>query len=210
MNEGTVSWKLSNEKMLLREEVAKVFTAIKKCSFEDYAFFAVAANTGLRISEVMHLKTEDVKEAQIVVTRRKKKVLRQEYLDVTEEIAEILRKLVGKKKTGWLWPGESRGCKRPRQKNGKVYEQEVLCQGGHISKRELQRRWARYVEKVRLARPGRGPHALRHYAITEFYRVHRDLRAAQVFAGHSSSAITEVYAHVVDMKEKIQAVKAVL
>ena len=87
---------------------------------------------------------------------------------------------------------------------------DQLCGGGHISKREVQRRWTAYLDELALYQKGRGIHSLRHYAVTEFYRVHRDIRAAQVFAGHSSSVITETYAHVVDMEEKVNAIKPML
>jgi integrase len=52
---------------------------------------------------------------------------------------------------------------------------------------------------------GRGIHSLRHTAITNIYALTKDLRKAQVFAGHSSSAITERYAHIVDMAETLSA-----
>lgn len=84
------------------------------------------------------------------------------------------------------------------------------CPGGHICRREIQSRWRGYLETLGLYVPGRGIHSLRHYAVTEFYTRHRDLRATQEFVKHSSSAITENYAHVVDMKEKINDVEPTL
>lgn len=204
------NWKLSNDKLLLRDQVAKVLGIVKRASVEDYVFFASCANLGFRISEVMHLKVEDVRGSEIMVTRRKKKTLEPEPVHVGQDVLELLGKVIGRRRVGWLWPGESRGCSRPRQKGGKVYAREEICQGGHLSKREIQRRWTRYVEKAKLTLRGRGVHALRHYAITEFYRVYRDLRATQVLAGHSASSTTEQYAHVVDMTEKIDGIKPVL
>lgn len=204
------NWKLSNEKLYLRQQVSKVLDLVKREDFADYVFFASAANTALRISEILHLKAEDVGPGQIMVVRRKKKDLKAEPLQVGPEFERLIRKLASKIGDGWLWTGRSKGCRRPRQKDGRVYATEEICQGGHLCKREIQRRWSDYVARSGLTQPGRGAHGLRHYAITEFYKVHRDLRAAQEFAGHSSSTITETYAHVVDMAEKVRAVKAVL
>ena len=94
-----------------------------------------------------------------------------------------------------------------RRSNG---EKEQVCPGGHVSLRAIQRRWELTVAEAGLRVPGRGIHSLRHYAVSQFYAKHRDLRAAQIFAGHSSSQITERYASVLDMKDKINAMEAVL
>ena len=204
-----VNWTLDNEKLVFRNEVGQVLAEAKKASFQDYAFYATAANTGLRVSEIVHLKTENVKMGQLIVVRRKRAELKPEPIEISEKLLEILRKAGKLAPTAWLWAGESMPCSRDRQKKAVVYATEKICEGGHISTREIQRRWRVYVGLAGLDRPVRGPHSLRHYAITEFYRVHRDLRAAQTFAGHSTSTITEVYAHVVDMAEKVQAVKPV-
>jgi integrase len=210
--EGLVvrDWKLRADKLLLREQVTTLITFIKKHSERDYVLFAVAANTGLRISEVLHLRRDDLKGAQLIVTRRKKRVLSPESLPLAPALAELLAAWVKKGRGEWAFPGDSHGCVRLRRQSGAVVGRESLCAGGHLSKRHAQRIWESYIEKKRMASPGRGVHALRHYAITEFYRLHKDLRAAQVYAGHSSSTITERYAHVLDLAEQIQKVQPIL
>lgn len=204
------AWRLSNERLYLRNEVGEVFSFIKSKSQSDYAFFACAANVGLRISEILHIRSENVRSQELEVVRRKKKVLRSEPILLHSAIATILVRLANEVGDGWLWPGRSHGCWRERRKEGQIVGKEQICEGGHVSKREMQRRWTEYVDELHLGRRGRGAHGLRHFAITEFYRMHKDLRAAQEFAGHSSSAITERYAHVIDMADKINKVKPVL
>jgi integrase len=205
------SWTPPRDKTLTRDQVKRVLAAAKGSQAAigglfDYTFFAVCANTGLRVSEVAHLRRDglllsnaDCKEAQISVIRLKKKEVHLERVDIASALEKILRDFLDIwKESEFVFPGGTRGCSLSRK---------LSCPGNHISVREMQRRWDYYLRKVRLKVEGRGIHMLRHYAVTEFYEKHRDLRAAQLFAGHSSSTITERYAHVVEMREKIRAVE---
>jgi integrase len=202
---NTSNWHIEQEKILSRKDASSVLAIAKKTRFEDYVLLAVSANTGLRICEVLHLTGANIKKNALVITRRKKKRLLPETVPITPDLCKLLESMKAKLNApeGWLWPGGCTPCKRGPGDG-------LLCEGGHISKREVQRRWAFYLDELGLFQKGRGIHSLRHYAVTEFYRVHRDIRAAQVFAGHSSSVITETYAHVVDMEEKVNAIKPVL
>lgn len=212
MNEAReLNWSLSNDKMLLRDQVKLVLGHIhKKGTPRDYTFFASLSNLGFRICEQLHLKGSDLRMGQIVVTRRKKKNLSARPVEVHGDVFALLERWAKKNGSGWLWSGESGPCFRNRQKHGKVYARERLCDGGHVCKREMQRRWTEYIEAVHLEHPGRGVHALRHYAITEFYQLRKDIRAAQEFAGHSTIIVTEKYAHVTKMKEQVQEMRPVL
>jgi len=205
---GTQSWNPPRDKILNRSEVGRILAAAKRDQ-RDYVFLVVSSNVGLRICEVVHLEVDNLRKEQLVITRRKKKSLQKEIIDLSPPVAELLRTWVGRRKTGWMWPGDSEPCILVRTREGKESARETLCAGGHVSRRSIQRRWDEYAEKAGLSLEGRGIHTLRHYAITTFYETHRDLRATQMFAGHSSSAITERYAHIVDMKEKIAKVKPV-
>lgn len=79
-----------------------------------------------------------------------------------------------------------------------------------MAKRVIQHRWTMLLNSLDLQMKGRGIHSLRHTAITAFYAKHRDLRAAQTFAGHASSATTERYSRVLDMREKVHAMPTIL
>jgi integrase len=43
-------------------------------------------------------------------------------------------------------------------------------------------------------------HSMRHYAITKMYRVDNDLKAAQIFARHASTQMTDHYTHLEDVE----------
>ena len=205
-------WRLADKKVISRDDVSRIISSARdQGRAEDYLLFAVPANTGIRISEVVHLRVEDVlSSSAIQVTRRKRRKLSPEVLPVNRELHRLLADRAKKMKKGWLWPGDSSPCIIHRVAHGKATGDEKICPGGHIAKRTAQRAWMCYLKELKLWKPGRGIHTLRHYAITEFYSRHRDLRAAQVFAGHSSSTMTEVYAHAVDLAEQVAKVKPVL
>lgn len=199
-------WKPPLSKLLSRAEVGAVFELAKKNDRRDYILFVTAANTGLRLSEILHLTTHDLLDGALRATRRKKKRLRPEEIAAPAPLLGLLKSWASELKkvsNGWLFVGSSGPCKRGPKK-------EVLCEGGHVSRREIQRRWTAYLKAAKLSAKGRGVHTLRHYAGTEFYRTHKDLRATQEFLGHSSSSTTEGYAHVLDMAEKVGKVKPTL
>jgi integrase len=200
------TWNLPVEKIPTREEVRRVLEAAKKANQTDYVFFAVAANAALRASEIAHLRADGFQKGQLKVVRRKKAAPRPEWIDLAPDVEKLVAALVKERESGWLFPGESGPCRRVRA-SGEV---EALCQGGHVSTREMRRRWREYATAAKIAMPGRGVHSLRHYGGTEFYAATRDLRATQIFLGHSSSTVTEVYAHVVDMRDQIRKMRPTL
>ena len=201
---AVTTWSLPREKSLRREEVDKILRVAKDNDARDYVFFAIAANTGLRLCEIVHIRSSDLQDERLQVTRRKKKKLKAQLIDVTPALWDLLSEWGQMfEGTDFLFPGKSGPC-RIRHRNG---NRTIVCEGGHISRRNLQRRWEDTLKEAMLSMKGRGIHSLRHYAITDFYASTRDLRAAQMFAGHSSSTITERYAHALQMREQIHAMK---
>jgi len=200
------SWSLPRAKTLTPNECGRILAKASDTDPRLYVFLAIAANTGLRLCEVLHLQAEDVVDGQLRIVRRKKKKLRAEMIDVTPALMGILHDWSQMHSDGWLFPGKVKPCFIRRSK-GAV---EQVCNGGHLAKRVIQQGWEDLLISLGLSMEGRGIHSLRHFAITAFYAKHRDLRAAQMFAGHSSSSMTEKYARVLDMREKVHAMSTVL
>ena len=200
------TWSLPSEKILSRDDMRRILAAARRHGERDYTFIALAANTGLRLCEIAHLMADDVQPRGLLVMRRKRRLLRHELIDTSPAIDAILQRWLRRVEYGYLFAGNSSPCWIMRTKT----EPEQVCVGGHITTREMQRRWNLAIDACGLAMPGRGIHSTRHYAITQFYAKHRDLRAAQLFAGHSSSTITERYASIVDMRDKIARMEATL
>jgi len=205
MSHSPSDWTLSDAKIISPDEVRTILARAKSLGemdpdwHRDYEFFAVAAHTGLRVSEVAHIEKDDVMTSRLMMTRRKKKHLHPAPIEVMPEILAMLRNRADAVEAGYVFPGRCQPCVIQRLKRGP----EQVCVGGHASLRNIQRRWRILLEDLGLYKYGRGIHSLRHTAITEMYKLTRDLRKAQVFAGHSNSAITERYAHVVDMQESL-------
>jgi integrase len=176
----------------------------------DWLLFFIGGNLGLRISEVLHLKPEHfVSGSGVEVIRRKKKTLKKSVLDVSEQVFPIVEdyfKHHGIKRDAWIFPGQAGPCYRLRKKDGEVVGKERLCDGGHMTIRWAQLLWDRALGEASLKIKGRGIHTLRHYDGTRYYERTKDLRATQLHLDHSSPAITQKYADVVDMREKAQKV----
>lgn len=204
---STTSWSLPREKCITRPEIGRILAQAKETSPADYVFLATAINTGLRMCEVVHLKKCDLLDGQLRITRRKKKNLKPEVIDVVPALWAVLAEWGQMFESDeWIFPGRAGACFVHR-KNGTVIQ---VCNGGHISRRNMQRRWDVILRGVDLKMPGRGIHSARHYAVTRFYEDTRDLRACQMFAGHSSSMITERYAHVLEMRDRVHSMGASL
>ena len=206
----TQEWHLKDAKIVTTDEFRTILNRAKELSEGDpwwavmYDWMAIAVNTGLRVSEVAHIEKDDVLPSRLMITRRKKRHLNPEPIEVMSAAHAILKRRADAVDEGFIFPGRQAPCFINRRKG----EREQVCVGGHASIRNIQRRWRVLLEDLGLYKLGRGIHSARHTAVTEIYRATKDIRKAQVFAGHSTSAITEVYAHVTDMKETLEGMEA--
>lgn len=209
-------WSLSDSKIVTPEQAHAIIAEARRRAEVDQSWdrdadwFTIALKTGLRLSEVGHIEKSDILEKRLLVTRRKKRKLHPEPISVMPSVLELIRKRAEKVESGWIFPGEAQPCVIHRQskKNGPSVEQ--VCCGGHTSLRTIQRKWRILLTDLGIYQHGRGIHSLRHTAITAIYKLTKDLRKAQVYAGHSSSAITEKYAKVLDLEESLEKMEDVL
>src|SRR5579872_2579388 len=105
------TWKVPTEKVLKEDQMSKVISALRRADPLVWLATATAATSGLRLCEVYHLRAEDVlPEGRIRITRRKKKVLQSEVIGVSEGLHKLLKAQADLVKTGWLFPGRSKGC----------------------------------------------------------------------------------------------------
>lgn len=210
MGNSPVDWTLLDAKLITPEDVQRILARAKEAAAfspmmaRDYDFMAVAVNTGLRLSEVAHLEKEDVLPSRLMVTRRKKRSLHPAPIEIMPTVHAILKARAEAVESGYLFPGRAKPCIIHRTSKTKGPSEEQVCVGGHCSLRSIQRRWRLLITELGLYKYGRGIHSLRHTAITAMYKLTKDLRKAQVFAGHSSSTITERYAHCVDLAETLE------
>ncbi len=217
MSQSTpADWTLADSKIITTDQARLILSRAKEWAQKnpvwqrDYEWFAIAVQTGLRISEVGHIEKWDVLPSRLMVTRRKKKHLHPTPIDVMPEIHDILQARADAVESGYIFPGNAGPCFIHRQSKKSGPHIDQVCIGGHAALRTIQGHWRLLLEDLGLYQPGRGVHSLRHTAITNVYALTKDIRKAQVFAGHSSSVITERYAHILDMRETLAQMPAIL
>ncbi len=212
MGNPGATWNLAIEKMLSRDQMAQVLALAKERSQRNYVFWLTQANTGFRLCEVAHIRRSDVLPgSRIRVTRRKKKALGPMSIDMMPSAWAVLNEWAQRVELNdFVFPGGSAPCILTRSKLGVKQEPQQLCEGGHIHLRTIQLQWRLTMERAGIWIPGRGVHQTRHFFGTELYNKTRDLRLTQVALGHSSSSMTERYAHVTEFKEKLGTLEAIL
>lgn len=200
-------WNLATELVPNRDEMGKILNLAKDWNARDYVLFAFVSHTGLRISEAIHAKSSDFVNGKFKGVRRKKRVLQYSSIEISDSIWKLVTEWA-QQFDGYIFPGGAKPCEIKRR-NGKV-ERVLGCEGGHLHIRTAQMAWRMNILRAGLYMKGRGIHQCRHYFATEMYAATKDLRATQVALAHSSSTMTEKYAHVVDQREKVNRVQPVL
>lgn len=162
------------------QEVARLLDAAG--SLRNKAALSVAYGSGLRASEVVHLKISDIDSDRMVLRVEDGKGQRDRNAMLSPSLLKVLRawyrEAQAKRKMlpgGWLFPGQNPvDPMSPRQLN-RVFHQARVEAG--IDK------------KVSL-------HSLRHAFATHLLEQHQDIRVIQVLLGHKKITNTMRYSHV--------------
>jgi integrase len=156
----------------------------------DHLIISLALGTGLRLAEIVGLDVGDV-FAPDGTPRIRVRV--RAAIAKGGRAADVFLpdRLVAKLKRFWKWKirrGETLDVGAP-----------LFASQSHrrISKRRVQHAWTCSQRQAGFDRVY-GFHALRHTAVTNVYRVSRDLFLAQRFARHVSPLTTTVYTHPSD------------
>jgi len=132
--------------------------------------------TGLRISEALDLRLEDIDSARRLLRVRQGKGHKDRYVPLSETLLRELRTYwKASRPDSWLFPGAD--SQRP------------------LDVRSVQRVCQRAAQKAALSK-GVTPHRLRHCFATHLLEAGTDLKTIQVLLGHRSLSTTSVYLHV--------------
>jgi site-specific recombinase XerD len=143
--------------VLSREEVQRLFAAIT--NLKQKALFMVAYDAGLRLSELLHLRIEDIDSQRMVIRIRQGKGKKDRYARLTPGLLQLLRQYWREyRPQTWLFPGAS---------PDKRYD---LATPGHLLKKACRR--AGISKRVSM-------HTLRHSFATHLLEAGTNLRVIQ-------------------------------
>jgi len=174
------------------EEAARLLAAAPGIKYK--AALSVAYGAGLRVSEVAHLKVDDIDSTRMLIRVEQGKGGRDRNAMLSPQLLELLRLWwrEGKRRGvmfphGWLFPGRS-------------YTDP-------ISSRQLHRAVQEAAEVAGI-RKRVSPHTLRHSFATHLLEQDVDIRVIQVLLGHAKLDTTALYTKV--STRTIQAVASPL
>jgi integrase/recombinase XerD len=140
------------------------------------AILTTAYASGLRVSEVTHLKVADIDSARMVIHVRQGKGRKDRFVPLSKNLLELLRaywKIA--RPTTWLFPGGKGSAPiTPRSV-------ERVC-----AKARAALGWTKHVR----------PHTLRHSFATHLLEAGTDIRTIQVLLGHRTLSSTATYTHL--------------
>ena len=190
-------WILTPEKFLKTDEVQTLRTFLEekaivaivkkqKKPIRDWAVIDIALSSGLRASEIRHLKIKDVHidKGENALFVAKGKGDKSRLVMISEKLKKHLKEFIAwKKKVGE--PGEPDNYLFISERSPKM------------TLSAIQKRFKHWAKDCGLKKQY-SIHSARHTYGTMLYRTTKDLRMVQKQLGHSSSKITEVYADVLD------------
>ena len=217
-----------NSVMLAEDELVKFFEA---CDDWQRPIFEMLIAYGLRVAELTHLLIEDVDLKKGILQIRSKPLLawyvktsRQRELPVVDDVGAMLRRLIGRRKTGLVFVARSfttgervpspsvktpndlkklfEGEQRAARKAGVVGDKEVARhlenvarKLGKISEKRVRQEFIRITKKIGRADVTR-VHSLRHLFSTRAQRAGMNPLLVQQILGHSTLEMTSKYTHL--------------
>lgn len=162
------------------EEVARLLEAAPNIKYK--AALGVAYGAGLRVSEVTHLKVDDIDSKRMLIRVEQGKGRKDRNAMLSPQLLELLRLWwrEARKRTillphGWLFPG-------------RIYTDPMSARQLHRAVQE--------AAEVAGIRKRVHPHTLRHSFATHLLEQDVDIRVIQVLLGHSKLDTTALYTKV--------------
>lgn len=160
--------------VLSQDEVRALLEA--PTNWKHRAMLASMYAAGLRVSELTHLRVEDIDSKRMQINIRHGKGAKDRLVMLSPSLLELLRKYWrAYRPSSWLFPGKD--AERP------MTRKSVSC--------ALRR--ARRIAGI--TKPC-SPHTLRHCFATHLMEAGYDVRRIQVLLGHRSLRTTTVYLHL--------------
>lgn len=162
-------------RVLSSSDIEKLLDATTNLKYK--AMFAIMYSSGLRISEVIRLRYDDISRTNMQIYIHESKTHTARYAILSQRALDILTEY-------WFKCGRPRGILFPNQWTG-----EYLTSSGP------QLVFRQSVKKSGLPKDVH-PHCLRHSFATHLLEDGVDIRYIQTLLGHRSPKSTEIYLHV--------------
>lgn len=160
--------------VLSPQEVIKTLDVLD--NLKHKALLYVTYSAGLRVSEVVRLKVQDIDGDRKLILIRQGKGKKDRYSLLSNTALDVLRQYFKEYRPKiWLFPGTT--------------------EDKHITERSVQRIFVKAREKAGIKKEV-SIHSLRHSFATHLLEGGTDLRYIQELLGHKSSKTTEIYTHV--------------
>jgi integrase/recombinase XerD len=160
--------------ILDKEEVHRLIVLTD--NLKHRAILMMAYASGLRISEVAHLKVSDIDTARMAVLVRQGKGKKDRYTILSKKaLVTLSQYLEAYQPTSWLFPGATPGTP--------ITESSIAAVMRAAKKRAIITKRATI-------------HTLRHSFATHLLEGGTDIRAVQSLLGHKSLRTTIIYLHV--------------
>lgn len=160
--------------VLSPQEVGHLLKAVTNLKHRSVLMTLYGA--GLRLSEALHLRVQDVDSQRMTLRVRQGKGRKDRYGLLSETLLEQLRRYWKQHRpTLWLFPGQ------PEE--------------APLSNSSIQRVCKRAARRAGLSKQV-SPHLLRHSFATHLLEAGTDLKKIQVLMGHRSLQTTSIYLHV--------------
>ena len=160
--------------VLSKEEVVKIFSNVNNIKHKVILMLVYSA--GLRVSEVVKLKPEDIDSKRRLIHIKGAKGRKDRYTLLADSVLDTLRNYWKQyEPKEWLFPS--------------------IKPDRHLHYRSVEKVFANACEKANILKNAT-VHTLRHSFATHLLEAGTDLRYIQELLGHKSSKTTEIYTHV--------------
>lgn len=161
--------------VLSRDEMRRVIDAAR--SPHQRALIMMLYSTGLRVSEVVRVRLDDLDGDRGMIRVRSGKGGKDRYTLLSDRCQAAINDHLRFRsaRSPWLFPGAR--------------------DGRHVTARSVQKTVARIGRQARLEKR-LTPHVLRHTFATHLLESGTDIRVIQTLLGHTSTRTTEIYTHV--------------
>lgn len=185
--------------MLTREDVATLLGSFRDGRYR--AYFTVVYQCGLRMSEALHIRPQDIDGKRLILRVDKGKGGKSREVPISPELLEKLRTFwKSHRNVRWLFPGVGRGWK-----SSKISKRDAMCRCKNTMTQ------ASVWSSINQAKAQTGldkkhakltPHTLRHSYATHMLEAGVTVRQVAAYLGHSSLKPTMVYLHLTAISEE--------